>query len=299
MSFQQINTSCFYYQSSVNIGYVKQGDTGLLIDAGIDRSSVKKVLKELRKRELPLTHLFITHAHADHYGGGAYVQDQYNVHTSAPVFEEAVLRNPALEPLYLFGGNDPLPELKNKFLQGPPLKIDSVVEEGPVSFGEISADVFCLPGHSYQQMAIKINDTLYAADSYFSEETLFKHRIPYITDISKTIESLKRLRTLPFNGSVPGHGVFEKDPSATIQSNLNYHQGLLNWLLEYIKEEGEVSQETIVSSMCKHFDVHAPGLSQWLLYKTAVTAYLLGLMDKGLIEDRFVDYTWVFYVKCQ
>ncbi|KHE72060.1 MBL fold metallo-hydrolase, partial [Halobacillus sp. BBL2006] len=69
MSFQQLNASCYYYQSSVNIGYVHSGDTGLLIDAGIDKSSIKKVLKELNKKELPLTHLFITHAHSDHYGG--------------------------------------------------------------------------------------------------------------------------------------------------------------------------------------------------------------------------------------
>ncbi|MGP4062068.1 MBL fold metallo-hydrolase [Halobacillus sp. H74] len=295
MSFHQLNDHCYYYHSSVNIGYVNQGTRGVLIDAGIDRSSVKKVLKELKKRELPLTHLFITHAHADHYGGAAYIQEQYDVHTIAPVFEEAILRNPSLEPLYLFGGNDPLPELQNKFLQGSPVRIDEVVNEGPLEVGSITVEAFLLPGHSYNQIALKIDGILYAADSYFSKDTLHKHKIPYITDASMTMESLKRLLTIPCEGALPGHGEFEEDPCETIEQNIVYHQKLLDWLHSYIKEAKAVTQEEIVADMCAHYDVQAPQLSQWLLYRTAVTAYLVGLKKAALIEDRIVDNRWMFY----
>jgi glyoxylase-like metal-dependent hydrolase (beta-lactamase superfamily II) len=297
MSFVQINEHCFYYHSSVNIGYVTQGTDGVLIDAGIDRTSVKKVLKELRKRGFPLTHLFITHAHADHYGGAAYVQDNYQVHTVAPIYEEAILRNPSLEPLYLFGGNDPLPELQNKFLQGPTVRIDQVVDEGEVFFGSIKANTLLLPGHSYHQLALKVNGILFAADSYFSVETLRKHKIPYVTDVSKTIESLRRLLTISCEGAVPGHGLFEEVPIETIEGNITYHQKLQEWLHGYIKENDEASHESIVTSMCEHFDVQPGNLSQWLLYRTAVTAYLMGLKKADLIEDRITHHKWVFRIK--
>lgn len=296
MSFVQINENCFYYHSSVNIGYVTQGTNGVLIDAGIDRTSVKKVLKELKKRELPLTHLFITHAHADHYGGAAYVQENYHVHTIAPVYEEAILRNPSLEPLYLFGGNDPLPELQNKFLQGPSVRIDQVVDEGEVFVGSMQANTLLLPGHSYHQLALMINGILFAADSYFSVETLRKHKIPYVTDASKTIESLRRLLTISCKGAVPGHGLFEEDPTETIKDNITYHQDIQEWLYRYIKENEETSQESIVKSMCEHFEVQPKNLSQWLLYRTAVTAYLIGLKKADLVEDRITDHTWMFRI---
>lgn len=297
MSFFQINNHCFYYHSSVNIGYVTKGTDGVLIDAGIDRTSVKKVLKELKKRELPLTHLFITHAHADHYGGAAYVQANYEVHTIAPVYEEAILRNPSLEPLYLFGGNDPLPELQNKFLQGPPVRIDQVVDEGELFFGGITANTFLLPGHSYHQLAVMINGILYAADSYFGVETLRKHKIPYVTDVSKTIESLRRLMTITCEGAVPGHGLFEEDPLETIKANITYHQELQEWLNKYIRENQVASHEAIVTAMCEHFHIQPGNLSKWLLYRTAVTAYLIGLKKADLVEDRIADHKWMFRIK--
>ncbi|SFJ66483.1 Glyoxylase, beta-lactamase superfamily II [Halobacillus dabanensis] len=297
MSFIQLNEQCYYYHSSVNIGYVTKGTDGVLIDSGIDRTSVKKVLKELEERELPLTHLFITHAHADHYGGAGYVQNNHEVHTIAPVYEEAILRNPSLEPLYLFGGNDPLPELQNKFLQGPPVRIDQVVDEGELFFGAIKADTFLLPGHSYHQLAVMGNGILYAADSYFGIETLRKHKIPYVTDVSKTIESLRRLLSMTCDGAVPGHGLFEEDPAGTIKANITYHQELKEWLHKYIRENGVVSHEVIVSSMCDHFDVQHGNLPQWLLYRTAVTAYLIGLKKADLVEDRIADHKWMFQIK--
>ncbi|WLR47517.1 MBL fold metallo-hydrolase [Halobacillus litoralis] len=299
MSFQQLDECCYYYHSTVNIGYVHQGMNGVLIDAGIDASSVKKVLKELEKRELPLTHLFITHAHADHYGGARFVQENYEVHTVAPVFEEAILRNPGMEPLYLFGGNDPLPELHNKFLEGPSVRVDEVVEEGEVGFGSLRAEAYHLPGHSYHQLALKVNDILFAADSYFSLETLKKHKIPFMTDVSLALDSLDRLSQIPCSGAVPGHGKFEPSPSMTIQNNMDYHEQLSAWLHQYLSEEGPAAHEVIVRAMCEHYNVEAQGLSQWLLFRTAVTAYLIGLKKAGLVEDRIMNNTWSFYITDQ
>lgn len=294
MSFQQINEQCYYYESSVNVGYVQLGASGLLIDAGLDASSVKKVLRELKDRQLPLTHLFITHAHADHYGGASYIQERYDVHTMAPSFEEAILRNPSLEPLYLFGGNDPLDELKNKFLQGPPMKVDQVVEEGAIYIGDKALQTVCLPGHSYHQFALLVDGILYAADSYFSVETLKKHKIPYLTDAHLAMDSLRKLLEMNLQGAVPGHGTFEEDPSQTIEENIRYHEALMDWLFQYVSSvEDGVSHEEAVAEMCNHYGVSCGQLSQWLLQRTAVTAYIIGLKKNQRLTDSIVHNRWV------
>ncbi|WP_101843504.1 MBL fold metallo-hydrolase [Halobacillus sp. Marseille-P3879] len=292
MSFQQINEQCYYYESAVNIGYVTDGVTGLLIDAGIDRSAVKKVEKELLKKELPLTHLFITHAHADHYGGAAYIQQKYEIHTCAPPFEAAILENPSLEPLYLAGGNDPLPELRNKFLEGPAMAVDEVIEEGEQLIGTIPLQAFFTSGHSYNQLSLLVNGILYAGDAYFSVEQLHKHKIPYITDAEAAVKSLHNLLDLNCEGGVPGHGTYELDFKQTVQKNIDYHEKLLAWLEEALEEPS--THEAIVKKMCRIYEVEAPQLSQWLLYRTAVTAYLVGLIRRKKITHYVSDFAWTF-----
>ncbi|UOQ92858.1 MBL fold metallo-hydrolase [Halobacillus shinanisalinarum] len=296
MSFEQINAHCYYYNSAVNIGYVHDGETGLMIDTGIDPSSVKKMLKELKKRELPLTHLFITHAHADHYGGAAYIQEQFNLKTITPVFEEAILQNPLLEPLYLFGGNDPLPELQNKFLQGPKMHVDQAVTEGTLQIGSLHVETYLLPGHSYHQLALLTKGVLFAADSYFSESQLRNHKIPYVTDTDATLKSLDRLLNIPCDGALPGHGLYEENFKDTVKANIHYHNELLQWMEAYLQNYPEgVSHEQMVSAMCSYYSVNVQQFSQWLLFKTAVTAYLVALKKQDRVNDKIDEYRWMFF----
>ncbi|UFU00592.1 MBL fold metallo-hydrolase [Radiobacillus kanasensis] len=298
MDMQQLHENCYCFHGPVNIGYVHQKSEGLLIDAGIDKSTMKKVIRQLEEKQLPVTHLFITHAHADHYGGAAYLQEKYEVFTIAPELEEAILRNPILEPIYLFSGNDPLPELRNKFLEGLPIRIDKVIREGNYTIGNFTFQTYLLPGHSYGQLAILINEILYAGDSYFSEEQLHKHKIPFLTDAFQLLESLQKLKKLDCIGAIPGHGIYEKDFHHTVQLNMDYHEGLLVWLENQIANEANgMSHEQIVSEMCSEYEIQAKQLSQWLLFRTAVTGYITALIRQGKITHEIQNNIWKFITK--
>ncbi|SIS47900.1 MBL fold metallo-hydrolase [Salimicrobium flavidum] len=294
MSFKNIAEGIYYFDGAVNIGYVHKGTTGLLIDAGIDRSAVKKVIRYIEDNGMPLTHLFISHAHADHYGGAAFVREKYEVETWAPALESAIIENPVLEPLYLFGGNDPFPDVRNKFLEGPPVTIDIVVEEGTVHIGDIEAEVTILPGHSYRQATLTIDGVLFAADAYFGTEYLHKHRIPYITDASIQIDTLRKLLNVDAKGAIPGHGTYEEDYSSTVEKNIEYHEKLLTWVKSFIQENGEVSHEELVSAMCTAYEVEVTKIPAWLLYRTAVTAYVNGLIREGIVRSFLKDYKLTF-----
>lgn len=295
MKLTTINETCFYFAAPVNMGYVHHGDQGMLIDAGIDESVMRKALRQLKEKELPITHLFITHAHADHYGGAYFLQKRHDVHTIAPVFEAAILTNPSIEPLYLLGGNEPLPELNNKFLQGSPIRIDEMIEEGKYERDGFSFAAHLLPGHSYYQLGIEIDGILYAADSYFGEEQLYKHKITYITDADLTIKSLKKLEQMTCGGAVPGHGSFEVDFKETVEKNIAYHESLLTWVYEKIcANPSGITHETLVAEMCDNYGIDSPPLSQWLLFRTAATAYLIGLIKQEKIIHQVKRNRWIF-----
>ncbi|SDJ86521.1 MBL fold metallo-hydrolase [Sediminibacillus albus] len=296
MEFQTLKAdACYCFHGPVNIGYIRQGERGMLIDAGIDASTMKRVLKMLKQDRLPITHLFITHAHSDHYGGASYLQKQADVHTIAPILETAILQHPILEPLYLFGGNDPLSELRNKFLEGAPVRVDQSIGEGSWEVDGFQFETIHLPGHSYFQLGLLFEGILYAGDSYFGESQLRKHKIPFMTDTKQAIESLEKLQNVKCEGAVPGHGGFEKDFQPTIKANLSYHQQLLDWLeKEITNEPAGITHEAIVARMCAHYQVSAPQLSQWLLFRTAVTAYLTALLRQRKVIGSVDEFRWVF-----
>jgi glyoxylase-like metal-dependent hydrolase (beta-lactamase superfamily II) len=288
LEFRKINEHCYYFHSAVNIGYVQDGENGLLIDAGLDEQAAKKVLRTLESEEKPLTHLFITHAHADHYGGASYLQKKVNPYTFAPKFEEAILRNPMLEPMYLFQGNHPVKELRNKFFEGTAIQVDKVVEEGEQKLGPFFVHLHHLPGHSEYQLGVKFDQVLYAADSYFGEEQLHKHKIPFLTDSGKTIESLEKLLGLECAGAVPGHGVYEEQFRKTVQANIDYHRRVLSSLETILHQKEHVTHEEIVQKMCQQWDVKTPHVSSWALFRTAVTAYVVQLVNEQKAE-LFID----------
>ncbi|TFB15057.1 MBL fold metallo-hydrolase [Filobacillus milosensis] len=297
MKMQQINSNNYVFESSVNIGYVHEGNQGIIIDAAIDKSAIRKVVRQLEEKNLPITHLFITHAHADHYGGAKYLKESYKVKIIAPTLEAAIIKHPVLEPTYLFSGNDPLDELRNKFLEGPPIEVDLTIDEGHYEIDGFNFEAIATPGHSYNQLALGINGTLFAADSYFGQKEILKHKIPYITSVDKTINSLEKLKSYSFDGSVPGHGPYEEDYLNTVEKNIEYHKELLHKVYCIIQDKQPVSHEDIVAELCEAMKVKADQLSMFLLFRTAVTAYLTALINKGNIEHYIQQFRWMFKIK--
>ena len=182
MEYIQINEECGYFSSAVNIGYIRHGGQGLLIDSGIDKSAAKKVLKHLDAENLPADHLLVTHGHVDHYGGAAVLKRERGLKVHAPLLENAFLEYPVLEPIYLWNGAFPLSELRNKFLEGEAVQPDRLLQEGTADFGAIQLELVSLPGHSYAQLAPLYKGILFAGDAYFGTETLNKHIVPFIVD---------------------------------------------------------------------------------------------------------------------
>ncbi|WNB90574.1 MBL fold metallo-hydrolase [Bacillus sp. NEB1478] len=279
MEFIKIKENCFYFNSAVNIGYItnEEKKSGMLIDAGLEAAAAKKVMRVLAENELPLTHLFITHAHADHFGGAHYIQKHFDVHTIAPLLEEAIMKYPLLEPIYLFHGNTPLKEMRNKFLEAQPIRIDEVCEKGKWNQSTLNVEFIHLPGHSYNQFGIIYNNICYAADSFLGFEALVKHKIPFIVDSRDNRMTLEYLLQLNVEGMVPGHGSYSESYKDAILANLDTQSKIESQLFNIIlaKRDRGLSIEDLVAEMLNKQEIQPDNLGVYSLFRTAITAYLI------------------------
>ncbi|MGM0844345.1 MAG: MBL fold metallo-hydrolase [Bacillota bacterium] len=289
MKLRKINESTFYFSSAVNIGYIMKDNQGLLIDTGIDDSTIKKVLKTLKNENLPLNYCIVTHAHTDHFGGASYLKEQTGIKLYAPKLEKAIIENPLLEPVYLWNGAYPLKELRSKFLEGKAVEVDETIAQGEVEIGPFTLNILHLPGHSAEQAGVLFNEILFAADAYFGTEALNKHVVPFITDAEQTIETLHRLKKLRVNGFVPGHGDFEHDISRSIAANIDVHITLMSSIENLLDKNGRVSFDQLLKKFLEESHIESRSIGQLLLYRTSFTAYITKLIHDGSIKAEVKD----------
>ncbi len=149
----------WYLPGAVNVGVVADGaGQALLVDSGGDKDYGRAIRKAVEGAGLRPVAILNTHSHADHYGGNDYLARNLDLPVWAPAFEEAVLRYPYLEPMYLFGGAAPLAALHNKWLEAKPSPVDHVyeVEEGPLVVGPFEVMRHVTSGHAVRQVAIGV-----------------------------------------------------------------------------------------------------------------------------------------------
>jgi glyoxylase-like metal-dependent hydrolase (beta-lactamase superfamily II) len=123
----ELVSGIFHLQGGSNVGLVVRDGKGLLIDAGLDEDTARRALRAAGEAGVTLVAVFLTHAHADHFGGAHFLQRRLGVPLYAPPLEAALMENPIIEPLYLFGGAAPIGELRSKFTLAQPCKIDHVI----------------------------------------------------------------------------------------------------------------------------------------------------------------------------
>jgi glyoxylase-like metal-dependent hydrolase (beta-lactamase superfamily II) len=275
-----------YLPGAVNVGVVATADGGaVLIDSGGDADYGRTIRKSLQDRGFALRAIVNTHSHADHYGGNDYLVRNLGVPVWAPVLEEAILRYPYLEPVYLMGGAAPMPEMLNKWLMAKPSAVDHVYDtaDGALDVAGVRLAVHRADGHAMRQAAIGYGSVCYAADAFFGPEVLDKYEIPFAHDVAGQLTTIERVPGWDYEWFVPGHG--KPVPREEIE-------GVAARNLEAVRRASDIVRETVGDSTASDI-VHAvtsrlktppANLSTYMLMNATVLAHLVHLAREGGVE---------------
>src|SRR3989440_9613136 len=199
MQLTQLAEGTWVIQGGANIGVSAHDGRSIIIDSAMDKDAGRDILNHVKKLGLTPTALLVTHADADDFGGAHYLVRQTGLKVYATRVEAAVMSGPILEPLYLFSGAQPPPELQHKFLLAKPCPVDIVLSGNEQSVDEVPVSVVSLPGHSVEQIGVAYGNTLFVGDAFLTPEILDKHRIPFYTDIQAGLKTLGFLKALVKN----------------------------------------------------------------------------------------------------
>ncbi|HVG45794.1 MAG TPA: MBL fold metallo-hydrolase [Longimicrobium sp.] len=281
-------------RGAVNSGLVETENGLLAIDTGLDRGAANRLLRAAEALGRPIVAILNTHAHADHHGGNAQLVRRLGVPVHAPAVEEAVIREPRYEPVYLFGGAAPVSSLVNRFLQAEPSPVDHVFRVGEtVVVDGRPLEVVDLAGHSLAQVGIRAGDVLFAADGFFGREPLEKHGVPYLVDASRWMETLRALGRVDAAWMVPGHGEPLDDPRETLALNLAVLERAAAWLLDRLAL-GPASTDELLPAFASAMEMRIADPTSYVLNRATLLGFLSSFERDGQAEVVIEDGRWLW-----
>ena len=278
----QLSERVYYLPGGVNCAVILNGSGGaLLVDTGQDKSYGARLRRACEGLGVTPLAILNTHSHADHYGGNAYLLRNCDLKVYAPPFEASVLQSPYLEPVYLFNGAKPPPELLSKWLLAKPSRVDTLVEAGEHELAGVTLRLLDTSGHAHRQVSVLVDGVLIAADALFGREVLSKYPLPFGQDVAKQIESARALTEVAAHTALPGHGRPTHEVEAIIASNLAAFDRAAR-AVEAACVGG--STEEVLARVCDALSVEISDLPRYYLNLCVVSAYLSYLRAEGRVD---------------
>jgi glyoxylase-like metal-dependent hydrolase (beta-lactamase superfamily II) len=197
-------------QFQVAVFFVRHAEGLALVDAGFPgwQYAILTAAESL-PRPNRITHILLTHAHADHIGGAAEIAK----HTGAVILSSAI-EQPFIEGRSLArtarGVVSAIALQLNQWFvrrRVPKTRVGGTLEEGARVCG---LRVLSVPGHTPGQIALAHDEdgVLLCADAFFNIDGRPGHDpVPGMTwDAGVARESLERIASLGFRDIVPSHG---------------------------------------------------------------------------------------------
>lgn len=206
----------WYAAAPTNIGIFRYSEREVcMIDAG-SRDIAEQVLGQVVSRGWELRKLFLTHSHADHVAGAAFLREQTGCEVCAPGVSAAAVKHSFLIPVTLYGGST-TPEMSSRLLTPPPCDCAELSAEALPPGLEFTR----LDGHDMAQAVFRTHDGVwFTADAVVSAEALRKHRISFVYSQEQHRESLARLKGFTGSLFIPAHDLPCEDIAPLVETNL-------------------------------------------------------------------------------
>lgn len=272
-----------------------EGGQALLVDTGQDADAGRRIKRALGRLQLEPTVILNTHSHADHFGGNAYLLRQFpDLKVMAPKFEAAIIREPFLEPVYLFHGADPPPELRSKWLMAPASPVHEEVEAGERELCGVPLVLIDVKGHAHRQLAVRVGRVLFAADGVFGARTMERYPLLFAQNVSDQLASLTVIERCLESGVellLPGHGEPTDDGRSLVAAN----RATIERALEVVSAACVgYGTEEVLARTADALGLEMSDLARYHLNLCTVSAYLSHLRNSGLVETQLAHgkLTW-------
>lgn len=199
-------------EHDAHVYLVDAGTSCFLVDAGTGIDS-RRLFENISSRislEKPVSHLLITHCHADHAGGVSDLCQELNLQVGAGAETAQRISSGDDRPLALDVARREGVYPANYHFQTA--KVDEVYTDGyTAELGRCRVTTFLTPGHSSDSVCYLVQ--LEEGAALFCGDTLFTNgQLPLLntfdSDLAAYRRSLSRLNHLSFNMLFPGHGLF-------------------------------------------------------------------------------------------
>ncbi len=281
MEARALGQGIYVFPGAVNLGAIVTEGFAVFVDAGLDDEPSRKLWRWAEENGVRPAAAILTHAHADHFGG-AHLWDQRGLPLYSSPWEGAMMAQPLAEPVFLFSGAAPLPELLTKFTLAKPCRVNATLTAGPVEFGALQLEVVPLPGHAPAQIGVRAHPVLFCADALFPPEILQKHPIPFCHDLDQALASLATVEKAEW--VVPGHGPILQGEE--VRRACEAFRQQLQRLREIVYEElsAPKTAEEILVRVAEGLGENLETVTAFLLAHTTVHAALTSLVREGLAE---------------
>lgn len=297
MELQKIKGNSYVIMAPTNIGvYSFKNKNCLLVDTGIDNTAVKKIDETLEESTLHPKFIVNTHSHVDHFGGNNYLRDKYTGILTYSSHEEILLmENGELNSEILFSSCNAFSSLDKLTVKH---SFEAPLKEGENKIGDDKFNVFYLPGHSKNCVAIATGDKVcYLGDSIFSEEILDKYKIPNLINVKEENKTLDKIKEIDCDYFVIGHSskIYTKEEiDKLVLINKEALSRIYEEILEFLQEP--LTREDLVSNMTVFSELPLSFKECYLLNQT-ISSFLSYLYERGEVTYQVEDGKVYFYSK--
>lgn len=264
----------YYMDCPSKVGFYVVGSDAYMIDACSDESAARKARQILERNGWDLKKIFLTHSHADHIGGAAFLSSRTGCEIFMAGTEREFCVNTLLELSLLFGSAPPKIS-RNKFFMAPPSDTKLLTQEDLPG----GLEMIHLPGHSPSMTGYRTQDgTVFLADLLSSPSTLEKYGLGYTYDIGQHLASLDEAGHITGKLFVSAHADTLDDIGELASLNRKSVLDAAELIASFTS--APASFEEILSKVFETYSLKMD-LGQYMLIGSTVKAYLSYLCDLG------------------
>ena len=279
-------------------------DTGRTEDQGLQMFEVLQkhfgpLEKDSPAQKYKVKAIINTHAHADHTGADALIQEKTGCEIYLSAAERGILENPYLQSCVLWGGFSPK-EFHNSLYMPALVEHTKLVDFSRTQ--KITApdgstykmNFMELPGHYFGDTGVLITAAngekiLFAGDAISNRAELGKYWIQFMVQPDKCAETLAKICAIKnLKWCIPSHGKFIKDDlneTAELCTIAIYstRQSILNAL-----KGGPLSTEKLIQEVARQHNI-SMGLGQYNLVSATIRSHLSALREKKMIKMKVCE----------